>query len=296
MAKNNKKTSKEDKKNKTKKASSQKSKSKKSKSDKSSKSAPKKKNSKTQKKSTSEKKQQSKKKKIQDKMSKSKLMNTPTIIALVVIILLGLTYIFRDAYLAAMVNGQPITRIRIQKEAEKMQGEQILEQAVLEALIVQKAREEGVQVSDEAVNEQINQIKENVAGQGQDFDQLLAMQGMTLAELEQQIKIQKLAEELVGTEVEVTQEDIDQYLQQNEQFLPEDATEEELQQQARQQLEQQKMSQKYQNWIEDLKENAQVKYFGLYQQETELTEDQNEIEIEQGEAPTNEDENQEAAE
>jgi len=183
---------------------------------------------------------------------------------LILVTLIGLAYIFRGFFIAAMVNGQPISRLKIVKEAEKMQGTQILENYVMEALIEQKARAQGIQISDEVVNEQIEEIKQSVADQGQDFDQLLSLQGLTMAELQRQIRMQQMIEVMVGAEIEVSDEKIAEYLESNKDFLPEDMEQEELEELAKQQLQQQEMSQKYQEWMDKLKEEANLRYFVNY--------------------------------
>ncbi len=231
------------------------------------------------------KKTSSKSKKADSKNNLVPVLNTPTIIGLVVIILVGLAYIFRGSYLAALVNGQPISRLAVMKEAEKFQGTQILEQKVLEELVIQKAREEGVQISDEVVDSKLDEIKEDVTAQGQDFNTLLEMQGMTEEDLRRQIRIQQMVEQLVGSEVEISEAEIQQYIENNQDFLPEEASEEELEDIARQQLEQQALATKYQEWIDDLKQNARIQYFVDYAPEQQQmpaieTEPEAEIEVE----------------
>lgn len=202
--------------------------------------------------------------KIKNTESLKSVFNKKTIIILVVVALIGLAYIFRGAFIAAMVNGQPISRLKIVRESEKMQGSQILENYVMEALIEQKARAQGVQISDEVVNEQIEEIKQSVADQGQDFDQLLSLQGLTMDELQRQIRMQQMIEVMVGAEIEVSDEKVAEYLESNKDFLPEDMEQEELEELAKQQLQQQEMSQKYQEWMDKLKEEANLRYFVNY--------------------------------
>ncbi len=194
----------------------------------------------------------------------SEVFNKQTIIILLVVAGLGLLYIFRGQFFAAMVNGKPITRIKIMTEAEKMQGQQVLDNLVMESLIQQKARETGVQISDEVVNAQIDQIKEDVTAQGQDFDQLLAFQGFTMDELRHQIRLQQTVEALVSADIETTDEEIDAYIEENSDFLPEEMTDEELRELVSEQLQQQKLSERYQQWSEGLREEANIQYFGQY--------------------------------
>jgi|GEM_PF-410117 len=198
------------------------------------------------------------------------VFNKQTTVILVVMGLIGLAYIFRGVFIAAMVNGQPISRLKIIREAEKAQGQQILENYVLESLIEQKARVQGVQISDEAVNAQIEEIKQSVTEQGQDFEQLMALQGLTMKELQRQIRVQQMIDVMVGAEIEVSDEAVAEYLENNKDFLPDDMEQDELETLAKQQLQQQEMSQKYQKWLDNLKEEANVRYFGGYGEENNL--------------------------
>jgi len=209
--------------------------------------------------------------KIKNTESIKSVLNKQTIAILVVVALIGLAYIFRGDFVAAMVNGQPISRLKIVREAEKMQGSQILENYVMEALIEQKAREKGIQISDEVVDAQIEEIKQSVADQDQDFDQLLSLQGLTMEELERQIRMQQMIEVMVGADIEVSDEQVAEYLENNKDFLPEDMEQDELEELAKQQLQQQEMSQKYQEWMDNLKQEANLKYFVGYGEDEVLT-------------------------
>ncbi len=192
------------------------------------------------------------------------VLSKTTIILLILVLLIGLAYIFRSLFIAVMVEGRPISRLKVIREAEKNAGPQILDQLVTEALIEQKAQEQGIQISDEAVDAQIEEIKESVAGQGQDFDQLLEMQGLTINELRRQIKMQLAVDAMVGADVQIDEEAIAEYLENNRDFLPEDLSDEELDDLAEQQLQQQKMGEKYQEWMDELKEEANIQYFVDY--------------------------------
>lgn len=201
----------------------------------------------------------------------TEVFNKKTMIILGVVLVIGLAYSMRSLFLAAMVNGQPISRFKIMREAEKAQGTQILDTLVMETLVEQKAREKGIKITKEAIDTQIAEIRQNVADQGQDFDQLLAMQNLTLKALEKQVEQWQTIEALVGADVEVTEDEIAQYLEDNKEFLPEDMSQEELNVMVAEQLKQQRLSERYQQWSEELRNEAKLQYFGQYiQQEEEL--------------------------
>jgi parvulin-like peptidyl-prolyl isomerase len=195
------------------------------------------------------------------------VFNTQTKIILGIVIIIGLAYIFRGQFIAAMVNGQPISRFKVLRTSEEMQGSQVLDNLILEALIEQKARAEGIQITDEVVDSRIEEIRQSLTEQGQDFDQLLELQGISMQKLRSDIKVDEMINLMVGLDIDISEEEIEQYLESNRDFLPEEASEEELQQMASQQLEQQQMSQKYQEWLTNLREEANIQYFVGYGQQ-----------------------------
>ncbi len=84
---------------------------------------------------------------------------------------------------------------------------------------------------------------------------------MSLDELKEQMKMQKIVEQLAAGSVVVTDEEVKEYLDKNVDFLPKDATPEELQITVKGQLEQQKQNEQVQKWIQALQEKANITYF-----------------------------------
>jgi len=183
---------------------------------------------------------------------------------LVFVLIIGLTggvlYRFKDQFIVAMVNGQPISRLVLIKELEKQYGKETLDVLITQALIWQEAEKQGVTVSSEELDQEIKRIEEEVAAQGQDLNQLLSTQGMTQDGLKEQIKIQKVAEKIVGKDIEVTDEEVDTYFTENEASPSGDTITEEIKQNIRQQLEQQKLNEGINLWIESLRNSAEITY------------------------------------
>lgn len=88
-----------------------------------------------------------------------------------------------------------------------LMGKGILEQMIIEILIEQKAEEQKVTVRPEEIDDKIDEIKKQSAGE-EIFMQELSKIGMTIEELRQQAESQILMEKLVAKEVTVTEEDI----------------------------------------------------------------------------------------
>src|SRR5436189_206495 len=82
--------------------------------------------------------------------------------------------------------------------SEKQSGKQALDTQVRNILIEQEAKKEGVTVSDQEVNDQMKSVQAKLASQGQNIDQVLAMQGMTKNDLRNLMRLDKLVQKMVG--------------------------------------------------------------------------------------------------
>lgn len=187
------------------------------------------------------------------------------IILAIVIIVLGIfLYVGRGLFVAAVVNGQPISRLSIVKESEKQSGKQALETIIRNTLIEQEARKANVTVSDAEVDAQIKTVENQVAKQGRKLDDVLAMQGMTRDDLRKLIRLDKLVEKIVGQNVTVTDKEISDYIDQNKDTMPQDATDAQLRKTATDAIKQNKLNEKVSAWLAGVQAKAKVIYFVQY--------------------------------
>lgn len=185
-------------------------------------------------------------------------------IALIIIIVIGLLFYFKDLFVAATVNGQPIARISIVRALEKQYGKQVLESEITKALILQEASKEKVSVSSSEIDTEIKNIEKNLESQGQKLDSVLALRGMSRNELIEQIKIQKMLEKMVGKNINVTDAEVNDYMDKNKVSIPEGTNTESFKTNIKNQIKQQKLSDEYQAWIANLQKNAKINKFINY--------------------------------
>jgi len=127
-------------------------------------------------------------------------INKKTLIALLVVfVLIAGGLLLKKELVVATVNGQPIFRLTLIREMEKNSGKQVLEGLIGKTLILQEAKKQNVSIGQEEINQEMAKIEENFKNQGHDLNQLLAFQGMTRTDLEEQIQLQKTAEKLAGS-------------------------------------------------------------------------------------------------
>jgi foldase protein PrsA len=179
------------------------------------------------------------------------------------IVLILLLYFAKSYILVATVDGYPITRYSVVKELEKQGGQQVLDSLVTRALIINKASDEGISIDQVDVEKEIKTLEEQLTTQGLTLDQALEMQGQTRDDLNESIRMQMIVEKLLGSDIEVTDEAVSDYFSENEEFYA-DSTLDEVSESIRQQLYQQQLSQKYQEWLENLRSEASIKYILEY--------------------------------
>jgi len=182
-------------------------------------------------------------------------------IFLAVVFLAVALYYFRGQFIVATVNGQPIWRFTLINELEKQGGKQTLEGLITKTLIFQEAKKQKVNVSEEEISQEIKKIEESLTSQGQDLNQALAAQGTNLDELRQQIRIQKIVEKILGKDIEVTDGEVETYIEENQDFFPEDTDTEGAREEIKSQLKQQKISEEFEAWIGGLYGQAKISYF-----------------------------------
>lgn len=189
-------------------------------------------------------------------------------IPLVIVLLAVLAYVGLQQLVVATVNGVPISRITLLKEMESQIGDQVLDSLVTRQLIIQEAKNNNITVSEEEIDQEIASLKEQFSASGQDFEQLLQLQGMTMERVREEIRLQKVIEKSVGSDIEITDEEINAFVEENSAFLPEgqDTNDPQLREDVKEQLRQQKIGEKTNEWIEQLKADASIKYYGPFAQ------------------------------
>jgi len=192
------------------------------------------------------------------KKGKAKKTLIPVLLA---IILVFSAINFKHVFIAAMVNGKIITRFALDRELEKASGKDTLEGLITKNLILQEAKALNVAPTKEEISKKINDIRAQLEPQGTTLEDALLAQGRNLSDLEEQLVIQVIVEKILGKDLEVTDEQVKAYFEENASFFPEEATLESETQAIKDQLFQQALGQEFQPWLEGLKAKSKLKYF-----------------------------------
>lgn len=193
-----------------------------------------------------------------------KVKKSYVVLVLAILVVGAALYFLRSFFVAAVVNGQPISRLEVVSQTEKQAGKQALSTLVRNSLIEQEAKKNNVSISDKEVSEEIKKLEGTLSKQGQKLDQVLQVQGMTREDLNKLIKLDKLVAKMVGKDVTVTDKEVDEYVEKNKDLLPKDQDPKTFRQGVAEQLKQQKTNEKVKTWLEDLQNKSKVIYFVQY--------------------------------
>lgn len=188
---------------------------------------------------------------------KRKRMYVIFVVAALVILIL---FAMRGYLVAAMVNGQPISRLKVISQLEKQGGKQILDSLVTQSLITQEAQKKGFTVTEDDINKDLAKIEENYKKQGQTLDQVLKMYKVTKEEVVEQRKPFILLDKMVGQDVKVTDKEVNDFIAKNNEAYGGTLTAS----QVKQDLTGEKIKQKEQVFIEKLQKTAKINYFVNY--------------------------------
>lgn len=182
------------------------------------------------------------------------------LIIVVALILVGvIIFANRGLFIAAMVNGQPVSRLEVVSEIEKQYGAATLDRLVDKKLILQEAQKRNVEASQEELDKRRKEIVDQVSGGNEDnFKEILAAQGLTNESFNEELKIQIVAEKMLGEDIKVTDEELDAFLKANPDALTDSENEEETKKQIKEQLKQQKLQTEYTTFMENLRKESSV--------------------------------------
>lgn len=193
-----------------------------------------------------------------EKTASYKRSKTIYIIGIIVLIL-ALAMYKKSWFIAATVNGSPITNLELQSKLNQQFRTQILNQLVNEKIVLDEAAKAGAVPTDGEIDKKIADLETNVGGKDT-LDSLLAQQGQTRVSLRDQIKTQLAITKLYDKEASVSAEEVSKFIEENKQQLK--ATDSASQQkEAYDAIKQQKLSQIFSQKFQELRQKAKIQIF-----------------------------------
>ncbi len=188
------------------------------------------------------------------------VIRKPFVIAIVAaLIVIGILYYIRGFFVAAIVNGQPVSRWAVVHSLEQQGGKQALDSIITDTVIKQEAAKQNITVKQSDIDSQIKTIETNLSKQGETLDSALQAQGMTRQDLNDRMRIQLLVQKMVKP-VSVTDAQAKDYMDKNKDNLPPGSTLASV----KQQLQQQDLQNEEQTYVNGLRSKAKIAYWVNY--------------------------------
>lgn len=180
------------------------------------------------------------------------------LLGVVLLILLAGKYL-----VVAWVDNKPVTRFEYYSVMDKKFGNETRENLIVEKLFVSEAAKRNVNVTSQEVSDEIKKIEERAGGADQ-LEQALQANGMTRDDLTQRIRLELLKQKMFGQAITVSDEELDKYIEENKQSLPEAITDSlssesaKLKEDLKEQLKQQKVDEDFNKWLGEVLKSSRI--------------------------------------
>jgi len=181
---------------------------------------------------------------------------------LAVILLALAIYKYGHWFVPAMVGNRPITRFELWQRMEKSMGEQILDDTVNEYALDAAIAKSGIAVAPEKIQDQLQELEKQFESVG-GLEEALTQRGLTRAELEKQIRTQLIVEEILADKVTPSDEELQAHFDEYAKTLYPEKTFDEVKDEVVTAVRDTKLRDAFLTWFEQVKQEAQIKNFGL---------------------------------
>jgi foldase protein PrsA len=145
-------------------------------------------------------------------------MKTNKLSIIIGVIVLGLLLIFATAFTksetAASINGEKITKDELNTKLTEMYGADILESLIANKVIEMEAAKEKVKVTGNEIDDELTKLQESYGGE-EAFAAALEQNQVSMDRIREDIKIYLLAEKMIGASIDVSEEEMKTYFEEN---------------------------------------------------------------------------------
>lgn len=184
-------------------------------------------------------------------------------IAIVIVLLGFLAFYYKSLWIAATVDGHPISRWAIISKLEKLSGKSVLDTMIDDQLINNAANKKNITVGEGDLNKKLDEIKAQVTASGSTLEVALSTASMTLDDLKKQITLQLKAEQLLGDKLQVSDEELAKYIADNKVTVP-SGQEAITNDQVRDQIKSEKFNTEIGNFITELRNASKINTYVQY--------------------------------
>ncbi len=181
-----------------------------------------------------------------------------------VLVLIGIFFAASRLWVVAWVDNKPITKFELYSLLEKRDQGKTTEELVVEKLLVSEGKKQEQVISDAEVEAEIVKIEESQGGKEQ-LDQILTIQALSREDFRKLVELQLLKQKLFGANTDISDEDVQKYIDENKDSLPtnvmsnpESSEAAELKANVKEQLKQLKINDNFNAWLQQNLQSSRV--------------------------------------
>lgn len=181
-----------------------------------------------------------------------------------VLLLIGLLFVSTRLWVVAWVDNKPITKFELYSLLEKRDEGKTAEELIVQNLLKSEGSKQNLTVSNSEIDAEIKKIEDQQGGAAQ-LDQILQLNRTTREDFRKLVELQLIKQKLFGQDVNVTDEDVNKYIEQNKDALPADVINKpesseaaKLRENAKEQLKQMKINENFNKWLEGAMTSSRV--------------------------------------
>ncbi len=181
-----------------------------------------------------------------------------------VVVLVGVLFIASRFWVVAWVDNKPITKFELYSLLEKRDEGKTAEELIVQKLLISEGQKQRQTVTDAEIEAEIKKIEDLQGGAAQ-LDQILAINSTTREDFRKLVELQLLKQKLFGGDVNITEEQVDKYIEDNKDALPPDTLSNpesseaaQLRQNVKDQLQQTQIQENFSKWLDEAMNSARV--------------------------------------
>jgi len=185
-----------------------------------------------------------------------KALRTYSLIVISFLVVIGIFWLASKYLVVAWVNKKPVTRFEYYSSLEKKDQGATLDQLIRDKLLADEVAKNGIKVDQGEIDARIKVIEGQQQG-AEGLDMLLQSYGLTREEFPKVIKRQLEIEKLFGQNINITDEDINKFIEENKEQITQ-PVDEKLKMQVRDELKSQKTNEAYTKWLQEAMQGKSV--------------------------------------
>lgn len=196
---------------------------------------------------------------------KSRIITKKYLYAVVIVLaVIGVLFTASRFWVIAWVDNKPVTKFELYSVLESRDAGKTSEELITNALVKSEGSKQRQSISDGEVEAEIKKIEDNQGGAEQ-LDQILSIRGLTREDFRKLVSQQLLIQKLFGKDVNITEEDVDKYIETEKASLdpkvlasPESSEAARMREGIKEQLKWDKVNENYNNWLKENLEGGRV--------------------------------------